>query len=164
LFPVFTVDWSKAEAEANGEKCFVTASPTGHASGARVAAHSTTLSAGFGPERYDQAPPEVRRRIEASEARTQELLPIAVRLWVPILTGTDVVGTLPGEVAQLTRPGLNPADAIAAATSWAYRFLRMVPNEPGMLATFVTYQEDPLSDPRVLESPAAVVIAGVRVR
>lgn len=87
-----------------------------------------------------------------------------MRLSVPILTGTDVVGTLPGEVAHLTRLGLNPADAIAAATSWAYGFLRVVPNQPGILATFVTYHEDPLSDPKVLQSPAAVVIGGVRVR
>jgi hypothetical protein len=113
----------------------------------RGTAWTPTLSARFGRERHDQASPEVRRRIEASQERTQELLPLAVRLSVPILTGTDVVGTLPGEVAHLTRFGLNPADAIAAAISWAYRSLRIVPNEPVVLATFVTYQDDPLIDP-----------------
>lgn len=130
----------------------------------RGTAWTPTVSARFDPERYNQASPEMRRRIEASQERTQELLPLAVRLSVPILTGTDVVGTLPGEVAHLTRLGLSPAEAIAAATKWAYGFLRVVPNQPGSLATFVTYDEDPLSDPKILESPAAVVIDGVRVR
>lgn len=130
----------------------------------RGTAWTPTLSARFNAERYAQATPELRLRIDASQERTRQLLSLAVRQSVPILTGTDVVGTLPGEVAHLTGFGLNPADAIAAATSWAYSFLSLVPNQPGILATFVTYQEDPLSDPQVLQSPAAVVIGGVRVR
>jgi len=120
------------------------------------------ITTSFGANR--QWTPESRAIFEHAKERTQELLPLAVRLSVPILTGTDVVGTLAGEVAHLARFGLSPADAIAAATSWAYSFLKVVPNQPGILATFVTYQADPLGDPKVLQSPAAVVIGGVRVR
>lgn len=130
----------------------------------RGVAWTPTLCARFAPGRFDRTSPEGRRRLQATEERTQELLRLAVRLSVPILTGTDVAGSVAGEVAQLVRLGLDPADAIAAATTSAYGFLGLAPDRPGTPANVVTYKEDPLGNPEVLLSPAAVVIGGVRVR
>jgi hypothetical protein len=36
------------------------------------------------------------------------LLPLAVRYGVPVLAGTDVTGSIPGEVALLAQMGLDP--------------------------------------------------------
>ena len=83
------------------------------------------------------------------------------RLGVPVLTGTDVAGTLAREVALLAEHGLPPAAALAAATTTGYRFLGEPFDQPGRPATLVTYQHDPPEDLAVLFSPSAVVIDGV---
>ena len=105
-----------------------------------------------------------RRRVAEYRERLGELLPLAHRLGVPILTGTDVAGTLAREVALLAEHGLAPAAALAAATTTGYRFLDEPFDQPGRAATLVTYQHDPREDLAVLSSPSAVVIDGVRVR
>jgi imidazolonepropionase-like amidohydrolase len=110
------------------------------------------------------APDKIRRRIVEYRERLGELLPLAHRLGVPILTGTDVAGTLAREVALLAEYGLAPAAALAAATTTGYRFLGEPFDRPGRPATLVTYQHDPREDFTVLSSPSAVVIDGVRVR
>ena len=58
--------------------------------------------------------PGRRRRLREGLARVTELLPLAVRLGVPVLAGTDVTGSIPGEVALLAQAGLEPKDALAA--------------------------------------------------
>jgi imidazolonepropionase-like amidohydrolase len=73
--------------------------------------------------------------------------------------GTDVAGTIAGEVALLAGHGLSPGQAIAAAGSRAREFLGIHPE-----GDIVTYDADPREDPGVLASPAAVVVRGVRVR
>src|SRR6266536_1421507 len=93
-----------------------------------------------------------RRRFQESRARIAELLPLAVRLGVPVLAGTDVTGTIPREVALLAQMGLDPKDALAAASTWPRRFL----GAP-CTADIVTYHHDPREDPDQLASPAAVV-------
>jgi imidazolonepropionase-like amidohydrolase len=100
--------------------------------------------------------------IAERRAMFQELLPAAVRLGVPVLTGSDVVGSIPREVALLAEMGLDPKDALAAATTAPRRFLD--PDQPPASASVVTYHDDPRNDPAVLAEPAAVVIDGVRVR
>jgi hypothetical protein len=45
----------------------------------------------------------------AGRARIAELLPLAVRLGVPVLAGTDVTRSIPPEVALLAQLGLEPA-------------------------------------------------------
>jgi imidazolonepropionase-like amidohydrolase len=79
---------------------------------------------------------------------------------VPVLAGTDVVGSLPREVALLAELGLDPVQALAAASDGARRFLGV--EAPG--CDVVTYDADPREDPAVLATPAAVVIGGVRIR
>jgi len=103
--------------------------------------------------------PERRRRLQQSRERLAELLPIAVRLGVPVLAGTDVTGSIPQEVALLSQLGLEPADALAAASVWPRRFLVTCAT-----ADIVTYHHDPRQDPAQLAHPAAVVVGGTRLR
>lgn len=110
------------------------------------------------------APPEwAARRAERVELM-QRLLPAAHRLGVPILTGSDVVGTVAGEVAAFVRLGLDPAAALAAATTSARSYLRLPDLAAGAPADLVTYDVDPRGDPEFLRRPAAVVVRGRRVR
>ena len=104
-------------------------------------------------------PPERRRRVHESRERLAELLPLAARLGVPVLAGTDVTGSIPREVALLAQMGLEPERALAAASIWTRRFL----GAPAA-ADIVTYHHDPRQDPGQLARPAAVVAAGVRLR
>jgi imidazolonepropionase-like amidohydrolase len=163
-----------------------------HNAGARVAAHVTTPLVGdlvpigldsveHGTALNEDTLIEMSRRgtawtptlcaalpsgdsAEIAERRAmfQELLPAAVRLGVPVLTGSDVVGSIPREVALLAEMGLDPKDALAAATTVPRRFLE--PDRPTASASVVTYQDDPRNDPAVLARPAAVVIDGLRMR
>jgi imidazolonepropionase-like amidohydrolase len=59
----------------------------------------------------------------------------------------------------LAEHGLTAAQAIAAAGSAARDFLGIHPE-----GDIVTYDDDPLEDPRALARPVAVVVRGVRVR
>jgi imidazolonepropionase-like amidohydrolase len=104
-------------------------------------------------------PPGRRRRLREGRARVVELLPVAARLGVPVLAGTDVTGSLPREVALLAQMGLEPKHALAAASTWPRQFL-------GAAATadLVTYHHDPREDPGQLAHPAAVVAGGTRLR
>jgi imidazolonepropionase-like amidohydrolase len=129
----------------------------------RGTAWTPTLSAVVAPPPPD-APPERLARREQRIALMRELLPKAVALGVPVLTGSDVVGTVPGEVAQLASYGLAPVDALRAATTVARSYLGFDRLQTGAPADLVTYDDDPREDPEVLARPAAVVARGVRVR
>jgi imidazolonepropionase-like amidohydrolase len=76
-----------------------------------------------------------------------------------VLAGTDVTGSIPQEVALLSQLGLEPADALAAASVWPRRFLGT-----SATADIVTYHHDPWQDPPQLAQPAAVVVSGTRLR
>jgi imidazolonepropionase-like amidohydrolase len=99
------------------------------------------------------------RRLREGHGRVAEMLPLAVRLGVPVLAGTDVTGSIPGEVALLAEMGLDPQDALAAASVWPRRFLGAA-----AAADIVTYRHDPREDPDQLGDPAAVVAGGTRLR
>ncbi len=125
-----------------------------HAAGARVAAHTTgpyateLIAAGVDSVEHGTALTEadLGRLAERGAAwtptlcaslgdnqerleRLGHLLRRADQLGVTILTGSDVVGTIPAEVALLTSLGLSPAAALAAATTNARRFLDL----PGLV-------------------------------
>jgi imidazolonepropionase-like amidohydrolase len=108
------------------------------------------------------APEERRRLIAERRERYTQLLPLAVRLGVPVLTGGDGVATIAREVALLVECGLEPTDALRAATTTALAFL----GAEAALAppSVVTYDQDPRNEPAVLARPVAIVIGGVRVR
>jgi hypothetical protein len=112
----------------------------------------------------DTASEASRQRVAEYRQRLPELLPLAHRLGVPILTGTDTAGTIAREVALLAGHGLEPAAALKAATITGYGFLGEPFDQAGQPATLVTYQDDPRDDIAILSSPSAVIINGVRVR
>jgi imidazolonepropionase-like amidohydrolase len=107
----------------------------------------------------DQPAQERRDAVAEIRDRLAYLLPLAVRLGVPVLAGTDVMGSLPGEVALLASLGLTPSEALAAASAWPRQYLAA----PGR-ADIVTYFRDPREDPDQLTRPAAVVVGGTRLR
>jgi imidazolonepropionase-like amidohydrolase len=126
------------------------------------AAWTPTLCAVLGLP--DTASEVARRRVTEYRQRLRELLPLAQRLGVPILAGTDTAGTVAREVALLAEHGLEPAAALMAATTTGYRFLGEPFDQAGRPTTLVTYQSDPREDLAILSSPSAVIIDGVRIR
>lgn len=125
----------------------------------RGTAWTPTVSAMTGLIDSADVPEARRRKFHEHREALGELLPLAVRLGVPVLAGTDCAGTLPEEVMLLARLGLEPKDAIAAASVWPRRFL-----VASTTADIVTYDHDPREDPEELARPAAVVIGGRRLR
>jgi len=107
--------------------------------------------------------PERRERYLLARERLGRLLPVAANLGVTIMTGTDVVGTVAGEVALLAEFGLAPPAALAAASTSARRFLGLASLTEGRPVDLVTYHDDPRDDPVVLTRPAAVVARGTRI-
>jgi imidazolonepropionase-like amidohydrolase len=125
--------------------------------GARGGAWTPTLCAVLGGR--DSPDPAVRRRADELSEQLRDGLPYAADHGVRILAGTDIVGSIADEIALLAGHGLSARQAIAAAGSRARDFLGIHPE-----GDIVTYDADPLEDPGVLASPAAVVVRGVRVR
>lgn len=125
--------------------------------GARGGAWTPTLSAAmFGAE--NDTPERAARRRARSEKATA-MLRLARRYGVRVLAGSDVVGTVAGEVEQLVRHGLDVTEALEAASTSAREFLGL--SGEGDL---VTYEADPREHPEVLARPAAVVLRGHRIR
>ena len=125
------------------------------------AAWTPTLGAMLDPTPADTR--AKRLRVAGTSERLRTLVPLARRLGVPVLTGSDVVGSVPGEVVWLTRLGLEPAEALAAATTTARAFLGVPGPLDGGPADLVTYDADPREDPEVLTRPAAVLHGGRRI-
>jgi imidazolonepropionase-like amidohydrolase len=127
------------------------------------AAWTPTLCAVLGPP-DDDVDPSRREERAAFQERLRDLLPLAVSLGVPVLAGSDAVGTIAREVMLLAAHGLSPSEALAAATTTAFHFLGVALDRPGEPASLVTYDADPREDPAILSAPRAVLIDGVRVR
>jgi imidazolonepropionase-like amidohydrolase len=128
----------------------------------RGGAWTPTLCAAIDP-RPDEDDERRARRLRRRE-RLRQLLAAADRLGVTILAGSDIVGTIPREVALLTELGLTPQAALAAAGTAARSFLGVGGLVAGRPADLVTYHHDPRADPETLARPAAVVSGGVRIR
>lgn len=116
------------------------------------------LGFGRGPD------PEQRSSWHERRQRLAWLLPLALRLGVTIMTGTDTFGSIPREVALMTELGLPPGDALAAATTAARGYLGFGALGDGDPADLVTFDDDPRDDPAVLGRPVAVLARGSRVR
>ena len=104
----------------------------------------------------------MRQRAEYRD-RLATLLPAAIDLGVPVLTGSDGVGTVAREVMLLAANGLTPTQALAAATTTAHQFLDDGAH-PAVPTCVVTYDTDPREDPAALSAPRAVVMNGQRIR
>lgn len=128
---------------------------------AHGAAWTPTLSAAFSESPDD--PPDLQRFRHELTDRLRSLLPDAVRRRIPVLTGTDILGTIPREVALLSQLGLTPTQALAAATTDARTFLGLSDPGDGQPVDLVSYPEDPRDDPAVLAHPAAVIRHGSRL-
>ena len=128
----------------------------------RGIAWTPTLSAFNQPLPADARPDLVERR-DTTLANYRAMLPIAEQLGVPILAGTDTVGTVVDEVRRLIEYGLEPVAALRSATTTARTFLGEAGLEDGAPADVVTFDADPRDDPDVLARPAAVVLRGRRV-
>ncbi len=125
----------------------------------RGTAWTPTLGALLALLEAPHLPPGRRCRLQEGRERLAELVPVAARLGVPVLAGTDVTGSIPREVALLSQTGLEPRQALAAASTWPRQFI----GSPAT-ADIVTYHHDPREDPDQLKDPAAVVVAGTRLR
>jgi imidazolonepropionase-like amidohydrolase len=128
---------------------------------ARGGAWTPTLCATIGP-RPGEDPARRRQRLERRE-RLGFLLSRAAGRGLTIMTGTDVDGTIPREVALLAELGLAPSAALAAASTAARQFLGFAGLADGEPADLVSYHDDPRDDPAVLGHPAAVFMRGARV-
>ncbi|GAA1591364.1 amidohydrolase family protein [Kribbella karoonensis] len=125
--------------------------------GARGGAWTPTLSASVSPG-PDETPERKTRREERS-AYLASVLPLAERYGVHVLAGSDVVGTVAGEIDMLVKHGLTVEQAITAASTGAQAFLGL-----SGAGNLVTYDADPREHPDVLARPAAVVLNGRRIR
>jgi imidazolonepropionase-like amidohydrolase len=96
----------------------------------------------------------------------REAIPLAERLGVTVLAGTDMLGhgNLADEVAALTRMGMSAVAALAAASDAARDYLGLPRFADGQPAELVTYDADPRDDPDVLRHPVAIVHAGRRIQ
>ncbi|WP_405063817.1 amidohydrolase family protein [Kribbella sp. NBC_01505] len=125
--------------------------------GARGGGWTPTLSA-YGPPDPNATPQQAERR----RARTEhiaEMLPLARQYGVHVLAGSDMVGTVAGEVDQLVKHGLTVTQALEAASTSAADFLGLTTTD-----NLVTYDADPREHPAVLATPTAVVLRGHRIR
>lgn len=102
------------------------------------------------------------RFVQERYERHRQLLPIAARLGVTVLAGTDMLphGSVAVEVECLVRNGLEPRVALAAASTVARAYLGEPSLVEGAPARLVTYAADPRDDPEVLRSPERVMLDG----
>ena len=125
--------------------------------GERGGAWTPTIAAVMGLAPPD-APPQYAAEIAAVGEHYRHHMPFALRAGVTLMTGSDATNSVAEDVVTMVRFGLTPLEALDAATVSARRFLGSEEGED-----LVTYHADPLEDPSVLASPAAVVLRGERV-
>jgi imidazolonepropionase-like amidohydrolase len=106
------------------------------------------------------------RELRRARERYPTVLRAAYASGVPVLAGTDVLppGSMAVEISALHRWGLSSTAALEAATTVARAYLGEPALDTGARADLVTYDADPREDPEILRTPAAVVLAGRRIR
>ncbi|GAB2929148.1 amidohydrolase family protein [Streptomyces mayteni] len=118
------------------------------------------LAAG-GADRFPRWAEHMRRL----HARRYDTVRAAHDAGIPIFTGTDAGGGLGHglialEVAELTKAGIPPVDAVAAATWRARAWLGRPGLTEGAPADLVVYEADPRRDVGVLAAPRRVLLRG----
>lgn len=112
----------------------------------------------------DQPPSAaVERWLREAVDRIEPLIVQAQRLGIPLLAGTDGVEPVTREVARLHEAGLDPADALATASSAARELLGEPGLEDGAPADLVWFADDPRESPELLERPQIVLLRGERI-
>jgi len=125
--------------------------------GERGGAWTPTIAVVMAPAPPD-ASPQYAARIAAAGEHYRHHMPFALRAGVTLMTGSDALTSVAQDVMTMVQYGLTPLEALEAATVSARRFLGVEAGDD-----LVTYYTDPLEDPSVLASPAAVVIHGERL-
>ena len=105
----------------------------------------------------------VERWLHEAVDRIEPLIVRARRLGVPLLAGTDGVEPVAREVARLQQAGLEPADALATASSAAREALGEPGIEDGAPADLLWFAHDPRESPELLEQPDLVLLRGERI-
>ncbi|MEI8406687.1 MULTISPECIES: amidohydrolase family protein [unclassified Kribbella] len=124
--------------------------------GARGGAWTPTLCASVGA--HPTHTPELLARRTAKSEYLASMLPLADRYGVRVLTGSDVVGTVAGEIDLLVQHGLTVTQALEAASTGAQDFLGLTGD-----GNLVTYDADPREHPAVLATPSAVILNHRRI-
>lgn len=124
--------------------------------GARGGAWTPTLCASVGADANET--PERRARRLARSEQTAAMLALTDRYGVRVLAGSDVVGSVAGEVDQLVKHGLTVTQALIAASTGAQEYLGLTGD-----GNLVTYDADPREHPEILATPASVVLNGSRI-
>jgi imidazolonepropionase-like amidohydrolase len=114
----------------------------------------------------DRFPPAFAAEVAPAVENARSVLPKVAALGLYVLAGTDAIphGSVWLEVAALHAYGMEPADALAAATTSAREFLGEPAISDGAPADIVVYPVDPRNDPEVLRTPSAVLFGGRRIR
>lgn len=118
--------------------------------------------AAAGEERF----PAYAARMRQLYGSVDRTLAAAREAGVAIYAGTDAGGEMPhgllaAEVAALTRSGMSPSQAVAAASWDARRWLGLPTGfADGDPADLVVYDADPRVDVHVLASPRRIVLRG----
>jgi imidazolonepropionase-like amidohydrolase len=113
----------------------------------------------------DMGGPAAARGAHEAFANQRAMLPVAAKLGVTLLAGTDMLpaGSVWREVALLQQCGVEPRIALAAASTVARAFLREPALDEGAPADLVRYEHDPRNDPELLALPGLVMLGGARI-
>jgi imidazolonepropionase-like amidohydrolase len=101
-----------------------------------------------------------RRRLHSIMS---EVTRIFHREGVPLMTGSDGIGSIHDELAALVEAGLPPVDALRAATEQPARFLGLTSSgavKPGYAADLVLLADNPLADIGNTRRVVGVVVSG----
>jgi imidazolonepropionase-like amidohydrolase len=108
------------------------------------------------------------RLLTAGLANLRDLLPVAERMGVTVLAGTDLAvphGSVAVETLALIEHGLSPHAALAGSTTAAYDHAGVERGfAPGYPADVVFTRADPLEEPETLLTPEIVIREGRIVR
>lgn len=121
-----------------------------------------------GIERGDAGDPKVLAALERARETVTERMAALLASGLPFALGTDSMhGMMAFEVQTAVRFGVDPADALLAATARGAEVLRIADRtgtlEPGKAADVIALDGNPLDDPAALERVAFVMKDGRRL-
>jgi imidazolonepropionase-like amidohydrolase len=113
--------------------------------------------------------PVYAKHMRALHARVRETVGAAIEAGVPVYAGTDAGGgirhgRIVDEIAALAAVGLDPADAIGAASWRARDWLGWPGLVEGAPADVLCYPADPRTDVATLRSPSRILLRGRVIR
>lgn len=103
-----------------------------------------------------------RRVVREALDQTRAMLPIARRLGITILAGSDGWGQLADELDALIRYGLTPMEALVAGSTAGREFLGEPGVEEGACADLIHFAGDPRLDPAHLRRAEVLMLDGRR--